>query len=57
MHMIAHQEIETATGEVISVKVDTLCIHGDTPGAVHIARKVRTDLELAGIKVAPFTIT
>jgi len=33
------------------VPVDTLCIHGDTPGAVNFARAVRTVLEGAGIEV------
>ena len=32
----------------------SLCLHGDTPGAVDIARGVRTALKDAGINVAPF---
>lgn len=35
--------------------VDTLCVHGDTPGAPEIARRVRTVLEDAGYRVAPAT--
>jgi 5-oxoprolinase (ATP-hydrolysing) subunit A len=34
--------------------MDTICIHGDTPGAVEIARGVRKALKENGIKVAPF---
>jgi len=34
--------------------VDTICIHGDTPGAVEIARGVRKALKDNGIEVAPF---
>lgn len=33
--------------------VDTLCVHGDTPGAPEIARAVRAELEGAGFRIAP----
>jgi len=46
-------EIETADGTLIRVEADTLCIHGDTPGAAGIARAVRAALESAGVAVAP----
>jgi UPF0271 protein len=32
---------------------DTLCIHGDTPGAPAITRAVRAALEAAGVTIAP----
>jgi 5-oxoprolinase (ATP-hydrolysing) subunit A len=35
------------------VQADTLCIHGDTPGAPAIAQAVRAALEAAGIAVRP----
>jgi UPF0271 protein len=34
--------------------VRSLCVHGDTPGAVAMARRVRAELEAAGLKIAPF---
>ncbi|MDQ1688096.1 MAG: 5-oxoprolinase (ATP-hydrolyzing) subunit [Frankiaceae bacterium] len=34
--------------------VDSLCVHGDTPGAVHIAVAVRAALNAAGVELAPF---
>ena len=37
-----------------SGKVRSLCVHGDTPGAVAMARKVRAELEAAGLKITPF---
>jgi UPF0271 protein len=37
-----------------SGKVRSLCVHGDTPGAVAMARRVRAELEAAGIAIAPF---
>ncbi|NLE77438.1 MAG: LamB/YcsF family protein [Chloroflexi bacterium] len=41
------------TGETIPLQVDTICLHGDAPGAVQAARAVRTALEAAGIAVRP----
>jgi UPF0271 protein len=38
------------------MRTDTVCIHGDTPGAVDIARGVRKALKDAGIDVAPFKV-
>ncbi len=35
--------------------LDTLCVHGDTPGAAAIARRVRAMLEDAGYEVRPFS--
>jgi UPF0271 protein len=32
---------------------ETLCLHGDTPGAAALARAVRSTLEAAGIRLAP----
>ena len=40
-------------GTVIPLVADTLCLHGDTPGAVEHARAVRAALEAAGITVRP----
>jgi len=36
----------------LDVSADTLCIHGDTPGAAHLAEAVRTALEREGVQVA-----
>jgi UPF0271 protein len=41
------------TGEEISLQVDTVCIHGDTPGAVEIVQAIRQRLEETGVEVAP----
>jgi UPF0271 protein len=40
-------------GTDLAVRADTICIHGDTPGAVDVARAVRAALESAGIEIAP----
>jgi UPF0271 protein len=39
------------SGTRVAVRADTICVHGDTPGAVGLARKVRDLLEVAGVTV------
>jgi UPF0271 protein len=41
------------TGEEIPLQVDTLCVHGDTPGAVEIVKAIRQRLEEAGVELSP----
>lgn len=40
-----------------NTKVDTVCVHGDTPDAAGLAAAVRLGLEQAGITVASLTQT
>lgn len=47
-------ELEAIDGTVLSLEVDSICVHGDTPGAVGMARAVRAALERAGVTVRPF---
>ena len=39
-------------GTRIAIRAESICCHGDTPGAVEIAAAVRSALELAGVSVA-----
>ncbi|MEV4258037.1 LamB/YcsF family protein, partial [Spirillospora sp. NPDC049652] len=32
----------------------SMCVHGDTPGAVELARRVRAALAAAGVRLGPF---
>ncbi len=41
-------------GTQIPTRIDTICLHGDTPEAVTIARALRAGLEAAGLRVAQF---
>ena len=47
-------EVGTHSGRRIGVRARSLCLHGDTPGAVDLARRVRDGLEAAGIRVEAF---
>ncbi len=55
VRMVQDRAIVAVSGKTIKVDVDTVCIHGDTPGAVEIARTVRRALDAHGIAVAPFS--
>ena len=54
VRMVQDGAVVSVTGKVIKMRTDTICIHGDTPGAVDIASGVRQALKDAGIEVAPF---
>ena len=40
-------------GSRVAIEADTICLHGDTPGAAAIARRVRERLQQKGIRIAP----
>jgi UPF0271 protein len=52
--MATEGRVETADGGEVAVEVRSLCVHGDTPGAVDLARAVRAALEEAGVALGAF---
>lgn len=53
--MVRNGEIVSRNGKRIACKIDTLCVHGDEPTAVELARAVRAGLEAAGVEIVPLT--
>jgi UPF0271 protein len=53
LQKVLEQKTTAIDGQEIPVKADTICLHGDTPGAVELARKLRERMEEAGIRVIP----
>ena len=49
-------EATARNGDVVTVQADTLCIHGDTPGAAEKARAVRDVLESHGVEIRAHTM-
>ncbi len=47
-------EVTAHSGARIAVRARSLCLHGDTPGAVDLARRVRERLETSGVRVEAF---
>ena len=52
--MAAEGVVVAVDGTAVDVRVDSVCVHGDTPGAVELARAVRTALEASGLEIAAF---
>lgn len=48
--------VTTVSGKRIPVAIDTICVHGDEPSAVCMARTVRATLEANGFTLAPFAV-
>lgn len=59
---VAARVVAVASGEAIiaddgspvTVDAASVCVHGDTPGALDLARRIRAALESDGVRVAPF---
>jgi UPF0271 protein len=54
VRLAVHGTIEAIDGSVIHVEAQSICVHGDSPGAVAIARKVRLRLEAEGVGISSF---
>lgn len=52
LEMVKDQTVTAVGGEKISIKADTVCIHGDTPQAPEFARTIRERLIKNGIEVS-----
>lgn len=54
LRMAVDGTVEATDGSEVRVDARSICVHGDTPGAVELARAVRTTLEQAGVRLGPF---
>ncbi|CAM3691511.1 5-oxoprolinase subunit PxpA [Litorimonas haliclonae] len=48
------QKVFTDSGDSLAIHAGSLCLHGDSQGAIHTAQKARAALEQAGIKIQAF---
>ena len=53
MRMLRERTVRAIDGTDINISAKTICVHGDTPGAVEFARRLRQRLEGEGILIAP----
>jgi UPF0271 protein len=53
--MIGDGTVEAADGSTIRIVVESVCVHGDSPGAVRIAGAVRDRLTADGVELKAFT--
>lgn len=49
VRMVQERGVRAISGEWVDLEIDTICVHGDTPGAARIASRIRSALEEAGI--------
>lgn len=53
--MARERVVIAVDGSRVAIDVDTICVHGDTPGAAALARRIRDALADAGVEVASLT--
>lgn len=53
IRMVVEGKLRCASGVDMDINVDTVLLHGDNPGAVELARLIRSELVAAGVQIAP----
>ena len=51
LRMVKDGRVAAASGEEIEVQAESLCLHGDTPGAVDTARSLKRELEAEDVQI------
>ena len=54
LRMATEQKIKAIDGSVLNVRAESICVHGDSPGAVAMATAVKSALSDAGVSIASF---
>ncbi len=54
VRMVRTGLLQTSDGTDVSVRADSICVHGDSPGAVEMAVAVRQSLAAAGVDIHSF---
>ncbi len=53
LRLVVEGSATAITGETVRVEADTICLHGDTPGAVELAASLKAKFEAAGVRLVP----
>lgn len=51
LQMVTEGKILSVEGDIVEVEADSICLHGDTPGAVDMAKTLRQEFLAAGVEV------
>ena len=54
LRLVQTGEVEAIDGSITRIEADSICVHGDSPGAIQMAREVRQLLEQSGVSLQPF---
>lgn len=52
LRMLREGKVQSVEGRDVDVRAETICVHGDTPGAVEFARELRAKLESQGVRIS-----
>ncbi|KFE57429.1 LamB/YcsF family protein [Pseudomonas syringae] len=55
LRLVQDGTIEAIDGSLVRIEADSICVHGDSPSAVEMARELRRILEQADVSLLPFT--
>jgi len=50
-NMILHKKVVSINGVEVSIKAETICIHGDNPEALKLVKKLQQNLMNSGVKI------
>ena len=53
LRLATEDVLEAEDGSILRLEANSICVHGDSPGAVAIAAKVRDALVAGGVTIAP----
>jgi UPF0271 protein len=53
VRMAKDRSVVAVDGSIVPLEIDTICVHGDTPGAADLAAQIRHALTAAGVQVVP----
>jgi UPF0271 protein len=55
VRMVREGVVEAIDGTLTKIEAQSICVHGDSPGAVAMARRLRIEFEQSGLGITPFT--
>ncbi|MGO4333677.1 LamB/YcsF family protein [Labrys sp. KB_33_2] len=54
LHLVTEGTVPAIDGSAVRIEADSICVHGDSPGAVAMAREIRALLERSGVAIRSF---
>jgi UPF0271 protein len=55
LQMVTEGKIVSVEGDIIEVQADSICLHGDTPGAVDMAQTLKEQFVANGVEITPLS--
>tara|TARA_B100001167_G_scaffold125331_1_gene78099 strand:+ start:96 stop:860 length:765 start_codon:yes stop_codon:yes gene_type:complete len=55
LQMVTEGKIVSVEGDIVEVQADSICLHGDTPGAVDMAQTLKKQFLKSGVEISPLS--